>query len=229
MSSIPAIPTTPMTPAYESADCVAMPSAYDEGGSPYTVQDLPIGSTVDQDYSQLMNDVAATGTSAQTLEQDVARYQQDVPANLDPSMDALNGAVSSISDNLVAGSYSQQGTEASLVAGANDAGLTSLVTRNEESHPELAGLNSSSDDPNTAPMGSLGVNANILEGEMKAGAPLSQIQNNANALATQAQDSGDSNTAFAASNIANSLNPGDGSYNPDTSVTALSNAVQQDS
>ncbi len=195
----------------------------------YTVQDLPIGDTVDQDYNQLMDDVANNGTSAQTIDQDINQYEQDVPSNLDPSMDQLNSAVYNIQASLSDGTYSQQGSEAALLAGANAAGLTDLVTDNEEDHPELAGLNSSSDDPNTAPMGSLGVNANILESEMNSGAPTSQILNNANALLHEAQRGGDDATANAVSNIINSLSPSDGSYSADASTVALNNALQQDS
>ena len=181
------------------------------------------------DYNQLMTDISANGTSGDQIEQDIANYEQDVPAGLNPDVD---NAMANIASSLSDGTYSQQGSEAALEGAATADGLQNVIS------PEMLGQNGVADqdagkfDPastyNTQAGGNSAVsaNANILVDQLEWGAPQSQELNNANALLKEAQGAGDASTADAVQNMINSFS--DGTFSAQGSANAISSALSRD-
>jgi hypothetical protein len=180
-------------------------------------------------YNNLMTDISADGTSAEQITEDADAFlatAQATPGNPYANTEtAVNNAVKSLSD----GTYSQQGTEGAMEGAAARDGMTGAFA------PLVAGAAGSAQQQagqfdggsGNVALGSVGANANILISEMTNGAPSSQIQNNAQALATEASNAGNDDVAQAAQNIATSET--DGSYSASLSVQALDAAITQDS
>ncbi|MCA8023439.1 hypothetical protein [Burkholderia metallica] len=184
-------------------------------------------STTASAYNQLMQDLSASGTSADSIKNDAANLEaalQNTPGDLSNGTSDLLNATQNIVNSLNDGTFSKQGSQGALEGAAWQDGLIgqNILRPNivdGGGAEQRAGLF----DPNQNPNGSLGANVNILNAMMENNASPSDIANNATALMNEAAQSGKSGLAAAAQNIVNSLS--DGTYNAQTSHAALTNSL----
>jgi hypothetical protein len=181
-------------------------------------------------YNNLMTDLATGGTTEQ-IAKDAEAFlatAQATPGNpYANTVNAVQNGLNSLSD----GTWSRQGTEGAMEGGAAEDGMTGVFA------PLIAGAAGSAQQQagqfdggsSNVPLGSVGANANILITDMTSGAPPSEIQGNAQALATEASNAGDDDVAQVAQDIASGS---DGSCNPyraSLNAQALDAAITQDS
>lgn len=186
------------------------------------------GVNPSSEYNQLMSDVSANGTSASTIQSDTSNLMSAMQAS-GGNFSNLTPALMNMQNSLSNGTFSQQGSQGALEGAAARDGMTGVLA------PEISGSSglsaqdhgnydggSAFHSPQNGGHGDLAANADVLMDEMKGGAPTSQIKNNAEALKTEASNSGNSSLATAAQNIINSQS--DGTYNADASANAISTA-----
>ena len=174
-------------------------------------------------YNKLMEDLSASGTSAQAIQQDGQNVLSALQQSGGGGGDLAN-AVNSMVGSLSNGTFSQQGSQGALEGAAAKDGLTNVDTPQIDGNAVQA--YQSAGDYDGGNVGSLNANLNILKDEITANpSDLTQVHNNAQALANEAANSGNTDLANAARNIASSTQ--DGTYNGAASLQALQNAGGQ--
>ena len=176
----------------------------------------------------MLSDISANGESPQAIQGAIAQYQQDEGASgtSTPNVDtALSNVLGSLND----GTYSQQGSQGAIMGAVSQDGMSGVNSVSIAGQAGGAAQAAGEFDAGSNAQGSLGANTAILESEVANGNPKGgeQIANNANALATEATNAGNTGLATAAQNIAISV--GDGSYSGSASLAALQNALPDSS
>ena len=186
------------------------------------------GSSITSSYNNVMNLVSENGSSAADIENAIDKFEATAGSQDKDVQNAMNNLKASLSD----GTYSQQGSQGALEGAAQRDGLQGV------SNPQISGDSgmdnqnngfydsNSENSRNLFKDPSVGVNTTILHNEIDGGAPSSQIKNNAMALAQEAKNSGMTNVATAAENIAKSVD--DGTYDAKASSQALASATNTD-
>jgi hypothetical protein len=156
--------------------------------------EVPTGGTVGDDattsaYNKLMGDVAASGTSAATLTNDVSAFDAAAAAQ-GPNFDANTvAAANGIADRISTGSYTKQSAELTLETAAGEDGMGGVA-----SPPNNLGVPLVGDEGGVSP---LEADAATLNAEMQSGQPSSTIENDAEALNAEATSVGDGAVANA--------------------------------
>lgn len=181
-----------------------------------------MSASVTSSYNTLMTDLSNNGTDTQTLKNDASGFESALKAQGGAGGSATTAAADDMSKSIDDGTFSQQGSQGALQAMASKDGLSGVNV------PQIGGnsgqAHQDSGDYSAGKNGSLGANLDILKDEIKAGpSDLTQVHNNASALAKEAKNSGDSSLSSAAQNIANSTT--DKTYDGGTSSKALDQAT----